>query len=259
MKKKSTHAKTYREVRDWEIVKDELKAYLDANPRSKFEIIEKAGLSKDAYYKLFSENRKKSPMRRATVEGLAKALNLSCMYPHGGIPSFDAEEPLTESLKQANTKDAIKYAIDIVGSIELLSEKTDIPVDYLQNWAESDNPEMSISIEALHKIANSINRTLIVFGDNAISLVDTLGGDPEMQPSIVRIDLSTLAPVNSYYTPQILDRGLQELISYENRKKHEITDQEIKALSHIQDSRETDGTISQWINILYAIRGLNSI
>ena len=259
MNNKSIGIKPLKDARDWKIVKKELKNYLDSDPRSNLEIIGKAGLSKDAYYKLFKTDRLKKPMRRATVEGLAKALNLTCMYPHGGFPSFDTKELLTDSLNTANVKEAINYAINIAGSIDQLAELADIPSDELSGYIQPDEPGMKISIQILHKIALAIDRTLIVFGDASISLVDDLGHNPDMQPTLVRIDLSTLAPVNINYTPQILDKGLFKLMDNDIRKKHDITNDEIKVLSHIQDSRETDGSVDQWINILYAIRGLNSI
>ncbi len=261
MSKTHTNAKPWREIktRSWNDVKGELKSYLEADPRSKFEIIEKAGLSKDAYYKLFAPERSGSPMRRGTVEGLAKALNLTCMYPHGGMPSFGTEELLTQSLHTANTKETIQYAINIVGNIELLAEKTEIRASELSSYLEPDKQDKPISIQTLNKIAQAINRTLIVFGDNSISLVDEFGYDPNNQPTIVRVDLSTLAPVDRNYTPQIYDNGLFELIHHDIRKKHDITEQEIKVLAHIQNDLETNGTLSQWVNILYAIRGLNPI
>jgi hypothetical protein len=273
MNNKSTNPVPWKDVRSWEDVKSELKLYLEADPRSKFEVIEKAGLSRDAYYKLFpvkkadeskqqADERKrkaKAPMRRGTVEGLANALNLTCMYPHGGLPSFSTKELLTLSLNAANTKDAVKYAINIAGSIESLAEKSNIPATELLHIMESESQTTSISIKTLHMIAHAINRTLIVFGDDSISLVDDLGHDPKMQPTLVRIDLATLAPVNRNYTPQILDNGLFKLMDNDIRLKHDITNDEIKVLSHIQDSGETNGTVEQWINILYAIRSLNSI
>ena len=259
MNKKSAGVKPWNDVRTWKIVKNELKNFLDSDPRSNLEIIGKAGLSKDAYYKLFKGDRLDSPMRRATVEGLARALNLTCMFPHGGLPSFTTKELLTDSLNTANVKEAIEYAINIAGSIDQLAELTDIPSDELTGYIQSDDPSKPISILILHKIALAIDRTLIVFGDESISLVDDLGHDPKMQPTLVKIDLSTLAPVNTHYTPQILDKGLFKLMDNDIRLKHDITNDEIKVLSHIQDSRETDGTVDQWINILYAIRGLNSI
>jgi hypothetical protein len=266
MKNKSTDAVPWDEVRDWKAIKDELKSYMDADPRSKFEIIEKAGLSRDAYYKLFpteeakdSEKKANAPMRRATVEGLAKALNLTCMFSPGGWPTFSAADPLAGYLNNANTKEAVKYAIEIAGSLELLSEKADISTSELESILKSDSQHTPTSLHTLHRIAQAIDRTLIVFGDDSITLVNNHSHGPSASPTTVKLDLSTLAHVGANDSPRIMDEGLKQLVFGDSGLKHEITENEIKMLSQIQDSSETDGTLTQWTNILYSIRGLNTI
>ena len=273
MENKSIEAAPWNEVRSWETVKDELKSYMDADPRSKFEIFEMAGLSRDAYYKLFpikkvdeskqqAEERKKkakAPMRRATVEGLAKALNLTCMFSPGGWPTFSTADPLAGYLNNANTKEAVKYAIKIAGGLEILSEKADIPISELESISQSDSQDTPTSLHTLHKIAQAIDRTLIVFGNDSTSLVSNPNHDPSVSPTTVKFDLSTLAHVGVSESPRILDAGLKQLVFGDSSLKHEITNNEIKILSQIQDSSETDGTLTQWTNILYSIRGLNTI
>ena len=53
------------------------------------------------------------------------------------------------------------------------------------------------------------------------------------------------------------DKGLGELLNTSNREKYDISPYESMELATIADSRNSDGTVAQWLAILYSIRNLD--
>ena len=73
--------------KSWKDVKEKLKALIEAEQISDNEVIRKAGLSRNTYYKLFTPDREYSTMRKSTVFALAKVLHQHVKYLNE-IPQF---------------------------------------------------------------------------------------------------------------------------------------------------------------------------
>jgi len=74
-------------ARRWRDVKNDLELFINLSAKTPFAIFGEAGLTRDAYYKSFSRDKKDSPMRKSSIIGLAEALSLTVQY-RDGIPYF---------------------------------------------------------------------------------------------------------------------------------------------------------------------------
>lgn len=74
----------------WKTTKAFLRDRIDSSPGSRASLIERAGLSRDAYYKLFKYGRLDRSMRKGTIDKLCAALNLNVHYV-GGYPAFSVK------------------------------------------------------------------------------------------------------------------------------------------------------------------------
>lgn len=251
--------KKWIDIKQWKDVKTQLKILLEDDDRSHLAIFKDAGLSTDTYYKLMDDDRDNKPMRKATIEGLAKALNIECTY-HNGFPFFGTININLKTKNNKTVKEIVERAIEHAEYVPFLSQETGIPDAELENIINSDSKFKTISLKDFRKIVNSIGLNLSIWSDNTIALMDSKAQVAELDLySQDRTNLSKQNPEDNVDAPGISDKGLLELIEPNNRLKHAITEHEIKELASIHRSRNSNGTIQQWLNILYSIRGLNLI
>jgi hypothetical protein len=250
--------RTWNEIRTWDNAKRQLEGLIKADKRPKSKIFSKAGLSRAAYYKTFSYgDEPESKMRKSSIEGLAKTLNVSHTF-FDDLPYFG--NVLLQPYSGTSVKEIVSGAIDIAGSVELLAEKTGIPLIELISIIEPGSLRRSVSVNIFHKIVQAAELTAQAYSDHSIEIIDGNKQISRIEPApfkggqMLTIDTDTV--INDL---GIADEGLSELLNPDNRKKHAITQQELNELFLIQESHDTNGTVQQWLNILYSIRGLNLI
>jgi hypothetical protein len=243
-------------LKDWYEVKKYLKDRIDSEQGSQFAVIEKAGLSRDSYYKLFAPEREKSPMRKSTVMGLAKALRIEVVYEYG-IPQFTRKVTTKSSIFAVNARDGLEYAIRLGGSIETIAEKSKIRLEVLQSVLEPTNYDTEVSVHLFSKIAKAIDRVLIVYDNGFIDFEEYGYGGPEPPEGEPVMAPRWWHDEELDQLDDVTDIGLIELIDQDNRKKYEISDSEAIELSQLSRSRQSDGTLTQWVSILFALRALD--
>ncbi len=231
-------------IKSWKEVKKYLNDLIEAQPVSNFEVVARSGLSRDSYYKIFSPEREDSPMRSTTVYGLANALDLSVEYVDN-FPQFEQKgkgDSLRISRKHAH--EAFEKAVEIAGSIEYLSELTDIPLDTLKELA------MPIAI-----MRGGISRILFLRMGMALGRAILLHPNGKIEFISDDIKENILA---GYSAPEIQasDVGLLQLLEEENTIEYKISESEIIELTMISQNRKSQTTIEQWISILYTLRAL---
>ncbi len=244
----------------WIEVKNYLKECIELQPVSQFEIIKQSGLSRDAYYKIFGEGRENSPMRKATVYGLAKALSLSVKYIDK-LPQFSVIKRSVDFLPLDLARDALQQAVAIAGGVDELSNLTNMPTSLFEGLLSSGSEyTQTVPKSFLIKVGASIRHT--VQYDSA--------GKPEYtmsQESDDRRDdnykvendpnLETFLEYHNY--PIVTDIGLQQLFEDINVEKYVISDLERKELFLISLFRDSQTTIEHWISILHTLRSLSTL
>jgi len=252
--------KKWIDIKQWKDVKTQLKILLEDDDRSHLAIFKDAGLSTDTYYKLMDDDRDNKPMRKATIEGLAKALNIECTY-HNGFPFFGTININFKTKNGKTVREIVKRAIEHAEYVRFLSQETGISDAELENIINSDSKFKTISLKDFRKIVNSIGLNLSIWSDNTIALMDSKAQVTELDLFFQdRTNPSELNPEeNLLVVPGISDKGLLELIEPNNLLKHAITVHEIKELASIHRSRNSNGTIDQWITILYVNRSLDTL
>jgi transcriptional regulator with XRE-family HTH domain len=248
--------KTWNDVKTWEDVRLELKVLLKSDEQSAFEIFKQAGLSRNAYYKIFESGRESTIIRKSTINRLAIALNLPCAF-YDGLPYFGALEASHQTRNGSTVKEVIQLAVDIARTPKLLSENTHVQLEEITNILGSDNPVGIMSLKSFSKIAKAIGLTLSIFRDNSFALIANNGEIPKLDSYVPSEGIISLSQVDEHSISFVSDFGLYQLLNPNNLKKHSITEQEIEELTYIHESRNSKGNLSQWIAILYAIRGLN--
>ena len=247
----------WSEIRTWDNAKRQLENLIKADQRPKSTIFSKAGLSRAAYYKTFSYgDEPASKMRKSSIEGLAKTLNVSYTF-FGNLPYFG--NVLLKSKSGASVKEIVNTAIDNAGSVELLAERTGIQLIELISITEPGSLRTSISVHLFHKIVLAAELIALAYSDNSIGI---FVGDKEIsriEPALFKGGQTLTIDTDEINLQGIADQGLSELLTPKYCKKHSITQQELNELFLIQESRDTNGTVQQWLNILYSIRGLNLI
>jgi len=228
-------------LESWREVKEYILNVIEHEWGSEFDVMKEAGLTRDSYYKIFSPERLDRPMRKATVYGLAKALDFPVRY-RKGIPQFtvleqnEAGEYVT--LKSFARK-ALKYAIRVAGSIDELSQITLIPKETLTEILSESNDDSDVRIDYFYKIGAALNRELNVDYTGELTLY---------HPDTNKFDEDSI---------DILDEGLNQLLTKkENRTKHNISDIEAEVLVRIYQKISTQATIDRWTSLLYSLRGL---
>ena len=246
------------DIKGWPDVKEQIKILLESDERSHLAIFKEAGLSTDTYYKLVDDDRADTPMRKATVEGLAKALNIECTYHHG-LPFFGAINIFLKTKNGPTVREVVQLAINHAGDIYSLSLETGIPDSELSSIINSTNEHKTISLTLFRKIVQSIGLNLSIWSDNTIALMDKAARVTELDLYFhSNSNVPTENPEEDIDVPGISDRGLLELIKPDNRSKHAITEHEIKELASIHRSHLSNSTKDQWITILYVIRSLDT-
>jgi hypothetical protein len=240
-------------VRTWTDVKRQLKEHLDADTRSNFVIFLDAGLTKDAYYKTFDKYRSGSKMREVTVYKLAESLNIAVTYIDD-FPYFG--NVLIKSKSGESIAELTRRAIDRAGDIEILSQMSEILILELSSIVSQSSKRTALSVDQFHRILKTTQLEVTADSDNTIVVLDGKEEVSRIEPVVFS---SSQARVYHGISSkgEMYDSGLLELVDPENRAKHSITQEEIRELTLIQNSRNSDGTVDQWINVLYAIRGLN--
>jgi hypothetical protein len=247
----------WSEIRTWDNAKRQLEDIVKADQRPKSTIFSKAGLSRAAYYKTFSYgDESASKMRKSSIEGLAKTLNVSYTI-FGGLPYFG--NILLQSQSGKSVKEIVNGAIDNAGSIELLAEKTGIQLIELISIIEPGSLRTSISVHIFHKLVQAAELTALSYSDNSIGIFKSEKEISRIEPALFKGGHGLTIDTEKIKDQGIADEGLSELLNPDNRKKHAITQQELNELFLIQESRDSNGSVQQWLNILYSIRGLNLI
>jgi DNA-binding phage protein len=246
---------TIDNTRTWIDVKSELKNLFKTDGRSISAIIRKAGMSRDTYYKLDDSAKSVSPLRKSTTKRLAKALNVPCVYYHG-FPYFDRVHLKSETLNGITAGDLIIQAAGAVG-VAPLADTAGIPTMEFRRMLDSDPDVEVISFKSLKNIVKTLGYELAIVGDNSLALIDKNTEYSKKDSPIMGSTALGVNETDSLSISGISDRGLLELFAPDNLAKHNITEQELKELGFIHSSRKSHGTISQWINILYSIRGLD--
>lgn len=241
-------------LKDWIEVKTYLKDQIDSSEDSPSELMGKAGLSKDSYYKLFAPERLSSPMRKSTVHGIAAALSLDVSYEYG-IPQFIREDTNFESIPISNAREALETLLLWEGPIESIAEKSKVPVEDILNILNSTSKHPDIPLDFLLKISTSLKMKLTVWENGFVSF-DHTNSD--------KIDKPWLVPLLWHegiagVIHEIVDEGLQELVGGSSSEFHKITESEITELARIAENRQSNGSLNQWVSILYSIRSLDTI
>jgi len=250
--------KKWIDIKQWKDVKTQLKILLEDDDRSHLTIFKDAGLSTDTYYKLMDDNRENKPMRKATIVGLAKALNIECTF-HNGFPFFGTINIYLKTKNGPTVRGIVERAIKHAEYVHFLAQETDIQDSVLESIINSDSEFKTISLKDFRKIVNYIGLSLSIWSDNTIALMDTKAQVTELDLFLhERSNLSKQIPEDNLDAPGISDKGLLELIEPDNRLKHAITEHEIKELANIHRSRNSKGTLDQWITILYVNRSLDT-
>jgi hypothetical protein len=250
--------KKWIDIKQWKDVKTQLKILLEDDDRSHLAIFKDAGLSTDTYYKLMDDDRDNKPMRKATIQGLAKALNIECTF-HNGFPFFGTINIHLKTKNGPTVREIVELAIKHAEYVHFLSLDTGIPDSELNSIINSDSKFKTISLKDFRKIVNYVGLNLSIWSDNSIVLMDKAAQVTELDLFFQeRSNLPKHNPEDILDAPGISDKGLLELIEPNNREKHNITEHEIKELASIHRSRNSKGTIDQWVTILYVNRSLDT-
>ncbi len=244
----------------WIEVKNYLKECIELQPVSQFEIIKQSGLSRDAYYKIFGEGRENSPMRKATVYGLAKALSLSVKYIDK-LPQFSVIKRSVDFLPLDLARDALQQAVAIAGGVEELSNLTNMPTALFNKILSGTNEDtQKISKDFLVKVGSSLGYTPHYRSDGRAEYIAKQEID-DFGVGINQIEsdssLETFLDYHNYPTPS--DLGLLQLFEETNIEKYDISDLECKELFLISIFRDSQTTIEHWISILHTLRSLSTL
>jgi len=248
----------------WKEFKRHLKSLIDGEPLSNYKVIQRAGLSRDAYYKLFSPDRENSAMRKSTVYSLAATLKQSVEYVNG-IPQFSDfifEFPI--SLAQS----ALNIAVAEAGGVKELAEKVKLPVGQLNILLSTNDTstEGTVSRSFLVKVGSLIGRVLVVDSSGVPTyLSETDSNDYLLKYEDLETVNKKLAPIQELSTiveiddlETIPDKGLQELLKSNNVNKYTISAKEQMELSLICRLRKSQSSMENWISILFALRTLGT-
>ena len=242
------------DIKTWANVRQQLIDILELSGASPNKVFQDAGLSRDSYYKTFNPNRAKAPMREASVKGIARALNLPVTYidnfPYFGYVSPNPRNGLS-------ILEIAKLAVDNTNNVELLARNSSIPLVELLNILEPSGSKLAIPISYFCMLMEALKLNLSNYRDNSIGVIDSSGEisrfDQYLEKDILAIPITEVET----HSVDVSDPGLLELLTPQNRLKHSITSQEIEELTFLHLSRISDATISHWVTILYAIRGLS--
>ena len=241
--------------KSWQEVKKHLKQLIEAEPISELAVINKAGLSRNSYYKIFAVDRKDSPMRKATVSALAKVLRHQTKYVDG-FPQFSPIPALSPYTAAQYVKDAIKNGTNLTGSLWQFSQNSGIDESHLLKIMDA-SAEVQIDILILDALENAIaqldlKRALKERDSSTIAI-------PEMakdgQPYHSETTLGEIFQ-NSDKLITISDTGLLQLITDENIIKYNISDTERTELSMISHNRNSQTTLEHWVSVLFTLRAL---
>ena len=249
--------KKWIDIRQWKDVKTQLEILFEDDDRSHLAIFKEAGLSTDTYYKLMDNDRVSKPMRKATIEKLANALNIECTF-HNGLPFFGTININLKTKNGPTVKEIIELAIKHAEYLHFLSLETGIPDAVLESIVNSDSQFKTISLKDFRKIVNYVGLNLSIWSDNSIVLVDQAAQVTELDLFFMELGkLPKHETEDIIDAPNISDKGLLKLIEPINCEKYDITEHEIKELANIHRSRNSDATIDQWISVLYVNRSLS--
>ncbi len=248
-------------LESWKEVKEYLKKCIESVPGSQFDVIKRAGLSRDTYYKLFSPERANAPMRKATVNGLADALSLGVYY-EDGFPQFSAlnrdDSGIVTSV--AHAQEAIKKVLDTGASLEYLASFSKIPIEELEQIMSAPNYSRTVPFRYLAFIAGAIGQDARIDPSGTGKIIIEPSRRNQFSLEINESTLNNVKLLNPFDDKgkiRTSDSGLLQLMEYENRRKHEIIDAEALELLAIAQRRNTQTTIDHWISILYALRALD--
>ena len=216
--------------KSWNEFKIYLKALIDAEPISNYEVISRAGLSRDAYYKLFAPEREDSSMRKGTVYGLAEALDYSVNYVNS-IPQFVQKLARSKNITANYVQSSIQSAVRITGSLETFSRLSNINIFQLKDLMKL-SPETVIGISSLDQVNKAIGKL-----------------DQDMTSQVSKI-------TSEGHLSDITDHGLLQLINPDNIRKYNISDTERIELTMIAYNRNSQTTLEHWVSVLFTLRAL---
>lgn len=247
-------------LKSWKEVKNFLKECIESEPSSQSEVIKRAGLSRDTYYKLFAPGRAEAPMRKATVHGLADALFLSVRYENG-FPQFSTLNRDSKGFvtSVAHAQEVIKHALDVGADMEYLAKFCKIPIEELEQIMSASNFSKTIPVRYIQYIALAIGKRAVLHPSGKITIEPSkvVEISPEIDDS-TRRHVRLMRKFRERDEKGTSDSGLLELMDNKNRNKHMISDAEAIELISIANRRNTQTTLEHWISILYTLRGLDS-
>lgn len=221
--------------KSWKEIKTYLQICIDSQRETRAAIIRRAGLSKDSYFKIFRDDRLDKPMRKATVNRLARALNLVVVEYINGLPQIYSRTELEREKHYANifsAQDLIEHALAAMEFSDL-SALTGISVSSLKSIYENVSGDITVDDETLKNIDSVIKGEIHLDEDG--NFVRWVAKDETIH-----------------------DQGLRLLLTEENRNKHGITDMEEHELVLIDAGRKSCSTLESWISVLYSLRALGA-